>query len=166
MKNLKQKIEDRADKLTKFEALTVAAEGRDLTEIEISSLETFETEIAQLDKEIKSLEAIEARKKSIAAAKAVGAVQDNASEERELAQYSYGKAFRDVHNKKAGKLGSVQGFEKEMHEEAQKEAIEAGISLSGNISIPSRYVQFGSKQRILTVATEGADLVRTEYKPM
>lgn len=166
MKNLKQKIEDRADKLEKFEALTTAAEGRELTELELSSLDELENGISQLDKEIKGLEAIAARKKSIAAAKAVGAVQDNISESRELSQYSYGKAFRDVHNKKAGKLGSVEGFEKEMHQEAQKEASESGIDLVGNISVPSRYVQFGSKQRILTVATEGADLVRTEYKPM
>ncbi len=165
MKNLKQKIEDRADKLTKFEALTVAAEGRELTEMELSSLDTLEKEISQLDGEIKGLEAIEARKKAIAAAKAVGAVQDNASENKELARYSYSKAFADIKNNGRG-LGELKGFEKEIAEEAIKESREAGVEAVGNILIPSRMVAYGKEQRLLDVATEGADLVRTEYRPM
>jgi HK97 family phage major capsid protein len=162
---LKIKLDERADKNKAFDALVEAAKGRELTEAEQTQLDTLDTEIEVLDGEIKKLQAIEARAAKNAAA-AVGAVQDNYSEAKELAQYRYGKAFRDVHNQKQGRLGQVQGFEKEMHEEAHKEAEEAGIELQGNICIPSRLVQIGRKERLLDVTTEGADVVRTEYKPM
>jgi len=168
MKKLKIALENRAEKEKSYEALVKAAEGRELTELELSSLSTMEEELKALDKEIEALQAIEARSKKIAAkeAAAVGAPQDNYSEAKEYSQYSYGKAFRDVYNKKQGRLGSVQGFEKEINDEAHREAESAGITLTGNISIPSRLVQIGRNQRILTVAAEGADVVRTEYKPM
>lgn len=165
MKNLKQKIEDRADKLEKFEALTTAAEGRELTEVELSSLDTFETEIAQLDKEIKSLEAIANRKKAIAAAKGLGAPQDNKSENAELSQFSYRKAVQSI--SKNNYKGEVEGFEREMAQEAVKECVEAGVDVpQGQLLIPSRMITYGREQRLLDVATEGADLVRTEYKSM
>jgi HK97 family phage major capsid protein len=171
MKKLKKALEDRADKLNKFEALTEAAKGRELTDEETSQLSAFNDEIEVLDKEIKSLQGIEARTAKIAAEKSaagVGAPQDGASEIKELKQYSYAKAFKDVHNAKAGRIGEVKGFEKEMHEEAHKEAQEAGIQLSGNICIPSRLIQIGKPltSAPLTVGTEGTDVVQTEYKPM
>lgn len=170
MKKLKQLLENRADKENAYEALVNKAktEGRELTPEEIASLNTMETELEALDAEIKALEKIEARSKKMAAAKAAGAVgapQDDASESRELSRYSYVKAFADIKNNGKG-LGTLQGFEKEIAEEAIKEAREAGIEPSGNILLPSRMVQYGSDKRLLDVATEGADLVRTEYRPM
>jgi HK97 family phage major capsid protein len=168
MKSLKQNIEDRSDKVSKFEALTVAAEGRELTDLEASQLSTLDEEIAAIDKEINRLKGIENRKKSIAAekaAKAVGPVQDNASEEKELSKYSYVKAFADIKNNGKG-LGTLQGFEKEIAEEAIKEAKESGIEPVGNILLPSKMVKYGTQKSLLDVATEGADLVRTEYRPM
>lgn len=171
MDKLKLKREARAEKELAFETLVNAAKGRELTEVEVKSLDELEKEIEAIEAEIKSLEAIEKRNKTIAARKAAGAKgveQDNASEERELSRYSYRKAFADIQNEGRG-LGSVQGFEKEIAEEAIKEAKAAGIpSLKGNILIPSRMIEFGAKkqERLLDVATEGADLVRTEYRPM
>jgi HK97 family phage major capsid protein len=52
-----------------------------------------------------------------------------------------------------------------MAEEAIKEASESGLTLNGNILIPNRMIQYGHKS-LLDVATEGVDLVRTEYRPM
>jgi HK97 family phage major capsid protein len=164
MKKLKMLLEQRADKETAFETLVNAAKGRELTEAETKQLSELETEMEALDAEIKTLEAIEKRAAKIAG-KAVGAPQDNASEEKELKRYSYVKAFADIRNNGKG-LGSVQGFEKEIAEEAIKEAREAGVEPVGNILIPSRRVKYGSDKRLLDVATEVADLVRTEYKPM
>jgi HK97 family phage major capsid protein len=166
MKKLKQLREDRADKLNQFEALTKAAEGRELTEQETESLATLNTEIETLDKEIKKLEGIEATNKRIASERAVGPVQDNASEVRELSKFSYRKAAKDVSRNNF--KGAVEGFEKEIAEEARKEAREAGITeeLQGQILIPARMIEYGKQSRLLDVATEGADLVRTEYKPM
>lgn len=168
MKKLKKALEDRADKLNRFEALTEAAKGRELSEEETNELVKLNDELETLEKEIKSLQGIEARSQKIAAEKAaaaVGAPQDNASEEKELSRYSYVKAFADIRNNGKG-LGTLQGFEKEIAEEAIKEAREAGVEPVGNILLPSRMVKYGSDKRLLDVATEGTDLVRTEYRPM
>lgn len=170
---LKIKLEDRADKSNRFDALVEASKSRSLTEAEQTELETLSDDLEKLDVEVKKLQAIEDRAKRNAAAKAaaaVGAPQDNASENKELSRFSYRKAFSDISNRGRG-IGSVQGFEKEMGEEARKEMIEAGIpegEIKGNILIPARLIDFGKNdnKRLLDVATEGADVVRTEYRPM
>jgi HK97 family phage major capsid protein len=167
MKKLKLLLEQRADKLKAFETLATLAEGRELTEDEVNQLSALEAEMKAIEKQIETLQAIEDRKKSIAAAGALGAIQDDASEKKELKRYSYVKAFADIKNDGRG-LGDLKGFEKEIAEEAIKEAKEAGVEPTGNILIPSRMIKYGqdANQRLLDVATEGADLVRTEYRPM
>jgi HK97 family phage major capsid protein len=167
MKNLKSLKEDRAEKELKFEALVNKAEKEALSESETKSLKDLESEISALDAEIEGAEKIEARKKSIAAKKfetefsAVGAVQDNAAEEKEIgkmaSQFKVSKAFVAMNNKK-----NVDGVEAEVFEIARKEAKDAGIELSGNIHIPEKFIQIG-KRKALTVGTEGADVVFTEY---
>jgi len=166
MKKLKKAKEDRADKLNAFEALTKLAEGRELTDEETNQLSALNDEIEVLDKEIKKLEGIEATNKRIVAERvAVGAVQDGASENKELARFSYRKAVKDI--SRNNYKGSVEGFEKEIGEEAIKEAREAGAPVpEGQLLIPSRLIQYGKEARLLDVATEGADVVRTEYRPM
>lgn len=167
MKKLKELKEDRAEKELKFEALVNKAEKEALSEAESKSLNDLESEISALDAEIKSAEAIEARKKAIAAKKfdtepsAVGAPQDNASEDKEIEkiakQFKVSKAFISL-NKSKG----VDGVEAEVFQIAKKEAQEAGIELTGNIHIPEKFIQIG-KRKALTVGTEGADVVYTEY---
>lgn len=169
MKKLKQLREDRADKFNQFEALTKAAEGRELTDDETNKLAALNDEIEAMDKDIKKLEGIEATNKRIAkekaAAAAVGAPQDNAAEEKDLSKFSYRKAVADI--SRNNYKGQVEGFEKEIAEEAIKECREAGVDVpQGQLLIPSRMIQYGKKERLLDVATEGADLVRTEYRPM
>jgi len=171
MKKLKKAQEDRADKINKFEALTTLAEGRELTDDEMNQLATLEDEIQEIDKEIKKMEGITARQRAIAAAKASGPAQDNASENKELSRFSYAKAVKTISRNNF--KGSVEGFEKEMAEEAIKECAEAGVEVpQGQLLIPSRLIDYGRnnndelQKRLLDVATEGADLVRTEYKPM
>ena len=70
MKKLKVALENRAEKETAYEALVKAAEGRELTELELSQLSTLDAELQVLDKEIEGLQAIEARTKKIAAKEA------------------------------------------------------------------------------------------------
>lgn len=168
MKKLTKALEDRADKLNKFEALTEAAKGRELSDEETNQLAQLNDEIDALDKEIKSLQGIEARSARIAAekARAVGAPQDNASEQREFGKFSYRKAFADISDRN---IRAVQGLEKEIYDEARKELKEAGVpeaQITANILIPARMVKYGKEERLLDVATEGADVVRTEYRPM
>ena len=168
MDKLKSKLEDRADKQNKFDALVEAAKSRVLTEAEETQLSTYNDELEVLEAEIKKLEAIENRKKKSAAEKAaagVGAPQDDASEKKELARFSYKKAFADISNKGYNK-GSVTGFEKEMYDEAVNELAESKLAPVGNILIPAKMVSYGAKKSLLDVATEGADLVRTEYRSM
>jgi HK97 family phage major capsid protein len=169
MDKLKSKLEDRADKQNKFDALVEAAKSRVLTEAEETQLSTFNDELEVLEADIKKLEAIEVRKKKSAIEKArnaVGAPQDDASEEKEFSKFSYRKAFADISNRN---LKSLQGLEKEIYDEAKKELIAAGVpegEITSNILIPARMVHYGTKKSLLDVATEGADLVRTEYRPM
>jgi HK97 family phage major capsid protein len=168
MNKLKLLLDQRADKENAFEALVNLAKGRDLTEAETKQLSDFESDIEALDKQIEPLQKIEARTKKLAAQKAasaVGAPQDDASEKKEFSRYSYRKAFADIQNKGRG-LGKLEGFEKEIAEEALNESREAGVEAIGNILIPSRLIKFGKEARLLDVATEGTDLVRTEYRPM
>lgn len=169
MNKLKLFLEQRADKLNAFEALVNLAKGRELTDAETKQLGDLENEIEALDKQIEPLEKIEARSKRIAASKAaagVGAPQDDASEKKEMSRFSYRKAFGDISNRN---LRTLEGFEKEIYDEARKEMIDSGIpeaEIKGNILIPARMVKYGKESRLLDVATEGADLVRTEYRPM
>lgn len=165
MNKLKLLLEQRADKENAFEALVNLAKGRELTEAETKQLSDIEVEIEILDEQIAPLQKIEARAKRMAAAKAaaaVGAPQDNFSEDKELSRFSYVKAFADVNSN----ARVVKGFEKEIYDEAVKEAIQAGVKPVGNILLPSRLVEYGPKKRLLDVATEGTDVVRTEYRPM
>lgn len=165
--NLKSKLEDRAEKEKAFEALVAKAEKSVLSEDENANLVKLESEITALDGEIKTFEAIENRKKAIAAKKfateasAVGATQDNASEDREIEkiakQFKVGRAFKMVNEKK-----SIDGAELEVFQMAKAEAKESGIELTGNIAIPQKFIQLG-KRKALTVGTEGADVVYTEY---
>lgn len=169
MNKLKLLLEQRADKLNAFEALVNLAKGRELTDAETKQLSELETEIDALDKQIEPLEKIAARSQKLAAAKAaagVGAPQDNASENKEFARFSYRKAAKDV--SRNNWKGTPEGLEKEISDEARKEAREAGVpdELQGQICIPARMVQYGKEARLLDVATEGADLVRTEYRSM
>jgi HK97 family phage major capsid protein len=169
MDKLKSKLEDRADKQNKFDALVEAAKSKPLTEAEETQLSTLNDELEALETEIAKLEKIEARKKKSAAEKAAAAYgiqQDDASEQREMARFSYRKAFADISNRN---FKSVQGFEKEMYDEAHKELIAAGVpegEIKSNILIPAKMVKYGAEKSLLDVATEGVDLVRTEYRPM
>lgn len=168
---LKIKREERGEKENKYEALVSLAEGRDLTKEEAAQEEILSSEIDALDKEIAQLERMDkasaaaAKKKLQNESRATGDPQDNASEVKEMnkisRKYSFAKAIQTIHKSKNPE--AIDGVEREMYEEAEKEAKEAGISLSGNIAIPSRFVQVKSKRSLLDVATEGTDAVYTEY---
>jgi HK97 family phage major capsid protein len=165
MDTLKMKKEDRVSKEDLYVALVNKAKEKALDEAEMKQLETLEGEIAKLDADIASLERAEQKAMDIAKRQSKsfvpGAPQDNASEEKELgklaSEYRVAKAFQNVLNRK-----DVDGVEKEVFEIAQAEAKEHGMQLSGNIAIPQKFIQIG-KRKLLDVATEGTDVVFTEY---
>jgi HK97 family phage major capsid protein len=171
MANLKQLIEERGEKEKKLDALAKEAETKTLTAEQKKEFDDLEAEVANLDKDIAFEQKAENRRKNIAkdkidagnGAAAVGPVQDDASELKEMnkigKRYSFAKAFKNVLDRK-----EHDGVEKELYEESRREIKEAGedLGLTGNISIPSKFIKIG-KRKLLDVATEGTDSVFTEY---
>jgi HK97 family phage major capsid protein len=168
MDTLKQKREDLVAKEDAFLALVNKSKAGNLSEDELAQLESVGAAIEDLKADVKKLEDAESKAAQImkrqskpAEASAVGAVQDNYSENKEMAtlakRYSVAKAFQNVLNRK-----EIDGAEKEVFEIAQAEAKEHGMQLSGNIAIPQKFIQIG-KRKLLDVATEGTDVVFTEY---
>lgn len=178
MKTLKQLLEDRVEKEKRFSDLVEKAKKEALTDAEKKELDAIETELKALDTEIEKLEAIEAREKKIAgrmmdANRTIpGAPQDDAAEIKEMnrisKEYSFAKSAQNIFRTK--KLDALEGVEAEMFEEAHNEAKSAGISLTGNIAIPQKFIrlagydQHGRRAtKLLDVTTEGTDAVYTQY---
>jgi HK97 family phage major capsid protein len=167
---LKIKREERVSKQDRYEALVKLAEGRELTKEEKIEEETLTSELTEIDKDIERYERMEkssanrAKEKINAERRAGGPEQDNAAEIKDMnnisKRYSFARVIQNVAN--TNDRNAIDGLEKEVYDEAKREAKEAGINLSGNIAIPGKFIQIGKKS-LLDVATEGTDAVYTEY---
>lgn len=171
MSKLKGLEEARVEKQDKLDALVKAAESKELTAEQKTEFDNLETEIKSLDADIEREKKMEDMRKKQAkqkfdaqAASAVGAPQDNESEVKEMnkisQKYSFARAFKKTIDRK-----NLDGVEKELYEEAEREMAENGSEgegLKGNIAIPNKFIKIG-KRKLLDVATEGADTVFTEY---
>ena len=171
MDKLKLKKEDRVKKEDAYAILAAKAIKETLSADETTQLKSLEKEIDELDEEIKTLETAEVRLKEIAKRQSANIAKTNTdqstSEEGEDGEYkemlklagrfSVGKALKNVMSKK-----DLDGVEREVREIAVSEAKEHDITLTGNISIPQKFIRIG-KRKLLSVATEGADVVYTEY---
>lgn len=168
---LKLKREQLVEKEDRFNILVKKAEKETLSAEEKTELDTLEKEMQALEVEIKSLEDRESRTAKIAARKmaaenrAVGVVQDDEAEIKELnkiaKRYKISNAVKLIQARK-----EINGVEREMYDEAAKEAKDAGAdSLIGNVAIPSRLIKIGKSntRAALSVGTEGADVVFTDY---
>lgn len=166
MKSVKQLEEERVEVLDKLDALIKIAEKSELSKEQKTEFDALESQVAEIEADLKRAKAIEDRLKSQVKEEnknktfIPGAPQDNTSETRELnkvtSKYKFGEAFKLVNSGK-----QIEGVEKEMFEEARAEAAESGIELQGNICIPSKLIRL--KKSVLTVTTEGTDVVFTEY---
>lgn len=172
MDNLKAKREERVALEDSFASLVAKSKEKALSSEEVKSLDGLEKQIDALDVEISTLEKAEKRAAEIVkrqsnasvSASAVGAVQDNKAEINELNKiaksYSFAKQIQGLAEKKD--RFTNDGMEAEMYQEAKKEAKEAGVSISGNIAIPSKFIKFGKNKAALNVGTEGTDVVATD----
>ena len=171
MDNLKAKREERVTLEDAYAVLANKAKEKALSAEEVNSLDTLDKQISTLDSQIEVLERAEKRAAEIvkrqavpASASAVGAVQDNKSEVSEMSKmaknYSFAKQIQGLASKKD--RFTHDGVESEMYQEAVREAKEAGVSISGNIAIPSKFIKIGKQKAALNVGTEGADVVATE----
>src|SRR6185503_12175424 len=172
MKKLKELKESRVEVENKIEALVSAAEKANLTKEQKAEWEALKIELSEIDSDIKVAEEIEEKSKEIAKRKLTaapnipGAPQDNASEHKELEatakKFKVSRAFNLVMESKA-----LDGVEEEVRKIAIAEAKEAGIKLSGTISIPHSFIKIGQRKMMtsapLSVGTEGPDVVFTEY---
>jgi HK97 family phage major capsid protein len=166
MDNLKAKREERVVLEDAYAALANKAKEKSLSAEEVKTLDGLDKNISQLDEQIEVLERAEKRAAEIVKrqASAVGAVQDNASEKKELSKiskhYSIAKQIQGIAEKKD--RFHNEGMEAEMYQEAVREAKESGVSISGNIAIPSKFIKIGKQKAALNVGTEGADVVATD----
>lgn len=159
MKNLKQLRDERAAKAEALQAIYAKASGetRGLNTEERAQWETGKTELAELDQQIKDAEYQESLARSLAGTK--GTVI-SANDKKDLRKYSLIKAVRGL------VTGQVDGLEKEMHEEAVKEARELGVEIK-NFGIPSLVLE--NRANSVTQDTQpedGAQLVKDDYKGM
>lgn len=148
MRTLKVLRDERAEKLEAMRSLTDVAsnEKRDLTSDEKTNFDSLEGEINALDADIRRAETAEKRAKEMVLA---GAGTPSDSEEKELRNYSVLTALRSAIDQKP-----LEGIEKEMHQEAVKEARELGQKING-IGIPSRVLQ--QRDNSITMPTQPAD---------
>jgi len=167
MDNLKAKREERVVLEDAYATLANKAKEKTLAADEVKTLDGLDKQITQLDEQIEVLERAEKRAAEIVKrqASAVGAVQDNASENKEFSKiskhYSIAKQIQGIAEKKD--RFHNEGMEAEMYQEAVKEAKESGVSISGNIAIPSKFIKIGKQKAALNVGTEGADVVATDF---
>lgn len=155
MKTSKQLREERASKYEALENLsnTAKAEKRNFTEDEVTQFETLETQIRDLDKDLKAVEAQE-KAAAITAARAAGGVVRDFSEkdEKNLEKYSLRKALLSLTNRNS----KLEGLELEMHQEAEKEMRQFGKASSGDsIAVPSFMMGRLAKRDISTSVGNG-----------
>lgn len=172
MKTLKDLKDSRVEIEDKIEALVKAAEKAELTKEQKTEWADLKVQISAIDADIKLAEELEEEGKKIAKRKISsgtsalpGAPQDNKAENDELEavakKFRLSRAFNRATD---GKM--MDGVEEEVRQIAVAEAKESGIKLSGTISIPHSFIKIGQRKPMtaaLTVGTEGADVVFTEY---
>jgi HK97 family phage major capsid protein len=155
---MKKSSELREQKLLVVEQMkkiheTAEKEDRSFNEAEESKYNDLKTQVVEFDKRIKVAEEREFQELEIAQSKAKTISE---REKRELKRYSLMSAVR-------GALGGkLEGLEKEMHEEAVREANQAGTAISG-IGVPSLiiYGQRTDQPQDVSTDTYGQELVPT-----
>jgi HK97 family phage major capsid protein len=168
MKKTKQEIlAEIGDAEDVLDGLIETGKKAELTAEQKKTFDETEETIKSLHKDLERLEVAEKRAKERARKDiddgrgAVGAVQDGASETKDLNKL--GKSFRFATAfQKTMKGKTFDGAEAEMIAEAQAEANESGVELRGNIHIPSKFIQM-PRRKDINVATEGTDVVFTDY---
>lgn len=156
----------RSSALKQLQAIHEVAEleGRDYTEGEQANIDEINAQVKEYDKAIERAEETESNLQRMAVSN--GQPKGEAVEVAKIQKrYNLQKALREAANG-----GVLTGVEKEMYEEAQREAGARGIALRGNVSLPSMFMeqrnvygvdsgQSGVASAVTTVATETADLV-------
>jgi HK97 family phage major capsid protein len=148
---LKQLQEQRGEKLKEIRKLldSAGAANRALNDEESTKLKGLEGEIEGLDRTVEA----EVRQLSRESAKAP---QLSEREERDVAGFDYQKLLRSMKAAASGGASTLEGIEREMVQEGEREAREAGVELTG-IMLPRLLVRRVGERRDMT-ATGGTNL--------
>lgn len=121
-----------------------------------AKLDAMKVEIENLKADVKRFEDLEESEKRAAAAVAANAASGKSNgEEKEVA-----KNFSFVRALNMAKEGKLEGFEKEMHEEAVKEYRQSGIAVQG-VGIPTIALRAQKRDMTAGVGAEGGYGIQT-----
>lgn len=157
MKNLQELRESRAAQVKALEDLIEKSSTRAMTADENAEFDLLEAEITQLDADITRAEAAE----KIRLNKAKNAPKT--PEQKIMERHSISKAVRSLTSNK-----SLDGAEAEIHAEAELEARDAGVSISG-VGLPSWAIRFDAEKRTdwnVGTDADGGYTVPDETKPI
>ena len=157
---LHELLRRKSDLKTKAKLIYDNMKGDTLSEDEQKEWDANIKEVEGLEKTIsaaRKLEQMDAESARFAPAMETGISPEEKEKAKITKRYSFTKALRS----QLPNVGGLDGIEKEMHEEAVKEARGVGLSVDG-LGLPSFFVEMPGSKRDLTVTTEGTDVVQTD----
>ena len=148
----------RSAKIEEMRSLISAIEtlGSNANDEQRSKLNTIRAEVTNLENDIDNHLMIEAETKRMATPAARGNENKVSDEQRVKKSYSFLRAANLIANNK-----SLDGLELEMHQEAEREFKQAGISASGNLYIPKMIVKNEKRDMTAGTSTAGGNTIPT-----
>ena len=163
MKNSIELKQERASLIEQAQGLVDAAktEKRELTTEEETSFDAFMAQRQGLDSKITRAEGIEENQKR--GAQLAGVIVGGS----EFREHDKMKATYDFHKAIRSQMpnGVLDGVEKEIHEETQKRALEAGVAISG-LAVPTNFTEKRADGQTVTQdsGNYGGNLVATDLQ--
>jgi len=162
MKTIELKNERSAKNSAMRDLLEIAnGENRNLSEEEQKRFDTIEKEVNDLNKRIENAEKLEQLKREEATKKVEKRNEIKQTEEQKIKKrYSFAEAINQQGQR------HLTGLVAEMHQEAEKEARESGLTLSG-LGVPSMFLDAKKEERDMVVGTTtaGGHFVQTSVGP-
>ncbi len=159
MKNLQELRESRAAQMKALEDLIEKSTTRAMTADENAEFDLLEAEITQLGADITRAEAAE----RIRVSKAKDAASRKSPEAKVMEKHSLGRAVNALVSNR-----SLDGAEAEIHQAAEQEARDAGVSISG-VGLPSWAIRFDAEKRTdwnVGTSADGGYTVQTDVQPI
>ena len=150
--------QSRSAKIEEMRSLISAIEtlGSNANDDQRSKLNTIRTEVSNLENDIDNHLMIEAESKRMATP-ATRVNENKVNDEQRVKKgYSFLRAANLIANNK-----NLDGLELEMHQEAEREFKQAGISASGNLYIPKMIVKSEKRDMTAGTASQGGNTVPT-----
>ena len=150
--------QSRSAKIEEMRSLISAIEtlGSNANDDQRSKLNTIRTEVSNLENDIDNHLMIEAESKRMATP-ATKVNENKVNDEQRVKKgYSFLRAANLIANNK-----NLDGLELEMHQEAEREFKQAGISASGNLYIPKMIVKSEKRDMTVSSAPGGGNTVPT-----